>query len=96
LKKNLEVHIILDNYATPKHLRVGCWFATRPRVHCIPTYASWLNQVEIWFNRHHANELSTGEPFSSVKELVTKIDNYVKNSNRVENHLRPHSSGAAA
>ena len=47
--KNLEVHIIVDNYATHKHLRVRGWFATRPRfhVHLTPTYASWLNQVEI-------------------------------------------------
>jgi putative transposase len=47
--KNLEVHIIVDNYATHKHLRVKRWFAARPRfhVHFTPTYASWLNQVEI-------------------------------------------------
>jgi hypothetical protein len=31
--KNLEVHIIVDNYATHKHLRVRRWFATRPRFH---------------------------------------------------------------
>ena len=51
--KNLEVHIIVDNYATHKHRRVRRWLATRPRfhVHFTPTYASWLNQVEIWFNR---------------------------------------------
>jgi putative transposase len=30
--KNLEVHIIVDNYATHKHFRVRRWFATRPRV----------------------------------------------------------------
>jgi len=46
--KNLEAHIIVDNYATHKHRRVRRWFATRPRfhVHFTPTYASWLNQVE--------------------------------------------------
>jgi len=51
--KNLEVHIIVDNYATHKHQRVRRWFAAQPRfhVHFTPTYASWLNQVEIWFNR---------------------------------------------
>ena len=47
----LDVHIIVDNYAT--HARVKRWLAERPRfhVHFTPTYASWLNQVEIWFNR---------------------------------------------
>src|ERR1019366_7605828 len=49
----LDVHVIVDNYATHKHPRVKRWFAARPRfhVHFTPTYASWLNQVEIWFNR---------------------------------------------
>src|SRR5438132_9747276 len=51
--KTLEVHLIVDNYATHKHPRVKRWFAARPRfhVHFTPTYASWLKQVEIWFNR---------------------------------------------
>jgi putative transposase len=88
--KNLAVHIIVDNYATHKHLRVRRWFATRPRfhVHFTPTYASWLNQVEIWFNRITQQALRRGT-FSSVKELVTKIDHYVKNSNR---HAQPFES----
>src|ERR1035437_5181375 len=49
----LDVHVIVDNYATHKHPRVKRWLAARPRfhVHFTPTYASWLNQVEIWFNR---------------------------------------------
>jgi putative transposase len=85
--KNLEVHIIVDNYATHKHLRVKRWFATRPRfhVHFTPTYASWLNQVEIWFNRITQQALRRGT-FGSVKELVEKIDHYVQNSNR---HAQP-------
>jgi len=50
---DLDVHVIVDNYATHKHPRVKRWLATGPRfhVHFTPTYASWLNQVEIWFNR---------------------------------------------
>jgi transposase len=45
----LQVHIIVDNYATHKHPRVQRWLAARPRfhVHFTPTYASWFNQVEI-------------------------------------------------
>ena len=61
MPKNLEVHIIVDNYATHKHLRVRRWFAARPRfhVHFTPTYASWINQMEIWFN-HHPTSHSAG------------------------------------
>ena len=46
-----------------------------------PSYASWLNQVEIWFNRITQQAIRRGT-FGSVKELVAKIDQYVKNSNR--------------
>jgi putative transposase len=81
--KNLQVHVIVDNYATHKHLRVKRWFAARPRfhVHCTPTYASWFHQVEIWFNRTTQQAIRRGT-FSSVKDLVEKIDHYVKKSNR--------------
>jgi len=85
--KTLDVHIIVDNYVTHKHRRVKRWFATRPRfhVHFTPTYASWLNQVEIWFNRITQQAIRRGT-FRSVKELVEKIDQYVQTSN---NQARP-------
>ena len=78
----LDVHIIVDNYATHKHPRVQRWLATRPRfhVHFTPTYASWLNQVEIWFNRITQQAIRRGT-FRSVKELVEKIDGFVRSSN---------------
>jgi len=78
----LDVHIIVDNYATHKHPRVKRWLAARPRfhVHFTPTYASWLNQVEIWFNRITQQAIRRGT-FRSVKELVAKIDAFVQRSN---------------
>ena len=80
--ETLHVHIIVDNYATHKHPRVKRWLAVRPRfhVHFTPTYASWLNQVEIWFNRITQQAIRRGT-FRSVKELVEKIDQYVQTSN---------------
>ena len=68
--------MIVDNYATHKHPRVKRWLAARPRfhVHFTPTYASWLNQVEIWFNRITQRAIRRGT-FRSVKELVTKSIN---------------------
>ena len=43
----LEVHVILDNYATHKHATVTRWLACHPRVHFhfTPTSSSWLNLV---------------------------------------------------
>src|ERR1700686_3336759 len=80
--ESLQGHIIVDNYATHKHPRVKRWFAARPRfhVHFTPTYASRLNQVEIWFNRITQQAIRRGT-FRSVKELVEKIDQYVQASN---------------
>jgi putative transposase len=65
--------IIVDDYATKKHLRVERWFATRPRfhLHFTPTYVSRLNQAEIWFD---SNKPFAGEPFSSMNGLVEQID----------------------
>lgn len=78
----LDVHIIVDNYATHKHPRVKRWLAARPRfhVHFTPTYASWLNQVEIWFNRITQQAIRRGT-FRSVKDLTAKIDRFVQNGN---------------
>jgi hypothetical protein len=41
------------------------------------TYASWLNQVEIWFNIMTQKAIRRGA-FSSVKELIAKIEQFVK------------------
>jgi putative transposase len=48
----LDVHCIADNYASHKHPRVRAWLAERPRwhMHFVPTYSSWLNQVERVFS----------------------------------------------
>jgi putative transposase len=56
--------------------------AARPRfhVHFTPTYSSWLNQVEIWFNRITQQAIRRGT-FSSVKELISRIDQFVQNYN---------------
>jgi transposase len=50
---DLEIHAILDNYATHKHPKVKAWLAARPRWHLnfIPTYSSWLNLVERFMSR---------------------------------------------
>ena len=76
--KDLELHLIVDNYCTHKHAKVKAWLAQRPRfhVHYTPTYASWLNQVERWFGiiTQRANRRGS---FSSVKELIAKIEQFV-------------------
>ena len=81
--KNLEIHLVIDNYTTHKHTKVRRWLAERPRyhVHYTPTYASWLNQVEIWFNIITQKAIRRGT-FRSVKDLINKIKNYVDQYNK--------------
>jgi len=80
---SLGIHLVVDNYATHKHPKIKRWLALHPRyqVHYTPTYASWLNQVEIWFNLITQRAIRRGT-FKSVKELITKIESFVHSYNR--------------
>lgn len=80
--KDLDIHMVIDNYATHKHPKVKRWLAARPRyhVHFTPTYSSWLNQVEIWFNIITQRAIRRGT-FRSVKALIAKIKQFVENYN---------------
>jgi len=48
---DLNVHLVMDNYATHKTPLTRNWLAKRPRwhVHLTPTSSSWLNQIERFF-----------------------------------------------
>ena len=86
---DLDVHLILDNYATHKHPKVRAWLARRPRyhVHFTPTYASWLNQVERWFGLITQRAIRRGS-FRTVRELVQRIDTFVTRYNRTATPFR--------
>ncbi len=79
----LEVHLVLDNYATHKTPKVAAWFKKRPRyhLHFTPTSSSWLNQVERWFAKITEQRIRRGV-FKSVDELITAIDDYIAANNR--------------
>lgn len=81
--KDLDIHLIVDNYSTHKHARVKAWLAARPRwhIHFTPTYSSWLNQVERFFGHITEKAIRRGS-FRSVKELVGKIEHFVSQYNQ--------------
>src|SRR5436190_24138487 len=60
--RDLDVHIIMDNYGTHKTPLIRNWFAKRPRfhVHFTPTYGSWLSLVERWFAELTKKQLRRG------------------------------------
>jgi transposase len=74
----LDLHLIVDNYATHKHATVRKWLARRPRchIHFIPTSSSWLNLVERWFAELTAKRLRRGI-FRSLPELTQAITDYI-------------------
>lgn len=75
---DLEVHLILDNYATHKTPAVHRWLAKRPRfhLHFTPTHASWLNQVERWFGLLTQRQLRRGS-HTSVAALKKAIEEFL-------------------
>lgn len=79
---SLDVHFVLDNYATHKHPKVQAWLARHPRVHFhfLPTSSSWLNLVERFFRELSQRQLKR-LAVTSVEELVTAIDGYIHQRN---------------
>ncbi|NEA20456.1 IS630 family transposase, partial [Streptomyces halstedii] len=83
----LEVHLILDNYATHKTPVVKRWLLSHPRfhLHFTPTSSSWLNLVERWFAELTQKKLKRGI-HRSVQALERDIRAWVADWN---DHPRP-------
>lgn len=80
--QGLDIHMILDNYATHKHPDVNAWLVKHPRIHLhfIPTSSSWLNLVERWFREITDKAIRRGV-FGSVPDLIAAIEDYLAANN---------------
>lgn len=78
----LDLHLIVDNYATHKTPKVKRWLKAHPRfnLHFTPTSASWLNMVERFFGLITEDRIRCGV-FKSVAELETAIMHYLDQHN---------------
>lgn len=78
----LDLHLIVDNYATHKHPKVKRWIEKHPRfhLHFIPTSSSWLNLVERWFAEITRKRIRRG-CFHSVADLIEAIEAYIIHNN---------------
>lgn len=78
----LQLHLIVDNYATHKHPQVKRWLKRHRRfhLHFTPTSSSWLNLVERWFGEITRKRIRRGS-FKSVKELIEAINQYIRHNN---------------
>jgi len=79
---HLDLHCIVDNYATHKNQEIKDWLAKHPRFHFhfIPTSSSWLNLVERWFRDITVDRIRR-DAFAGVKELEQAIHEYIKHNN---------------
>lgn len=79
----LDLHLIVDNYATHKHPKVQSWLKRHRRfhIHFTPTSSSWLNLVERWFREITDNRIRRGT-FRSVEQLIQAIMDYIQQHNQ--------------
>ena len=85
---NLDLHLIVDNYATHKTPAVKRWLKRHSRfhLHFTPASGSWLNMVERFFAEITRNRIRRGV-FKSVDELKQAIMAYLDNHN---GHPKPY------
>ena len=79
---NVELHLVMDNYAAHKRVEIRDWLAANPRLHVhftptfTPTSASWMNLVEVWFSIIERQAIHRGT-FASVRDLNAKIRTFI-------------------
>jgi transposase len=80
--QELDIHIVLDNYATHKTALIRKWLDKHPRFHFhfTPTSASWLNMIERFFSELTTKAVRRGV-FHSVEELKKAIMAFLKQHN---------------
>lgn len=105
---DLDVHLVVDNYAAHKLPKVRAWLAAGPRfhVHYTPIYASWLNQIERWFALLTERQIRRAscvsafvqtynarvEPFSKRLNVYVKL--FVEQDTRDDRASHPEDGGA--
>ncbi len=89
VSRKRAVHIICDNLSAHKTKRVVEFLAEHPHVHLhfTPTYASWLNQVELWFSKIERDLIHRGV-FTSVYDLARRIMRYIRLHNKDPRPIR--------
>jgi transposase len=88
-RRGREIHVIVDNLAAHKTKGVLAFLEAHPHLHLhfTPTYASWLNQVELWFAKIERDLLARGI-FTSIPDLARKIRRYISRYNEDPKPIR--------
>ena len=87
--KGKEIHIICDNLSAHKTQTVREFLDAHRKVliHYTPTYSSWLNQVELWFNRIERDVIARGI-FTSLADLKRKLMRYIRQYNKAAKPIK--------
>ena len=82
------IHLVVDNLNTHKGKEVRDWQAAHPgrlQMHYLPFYASWLNQIEMWFATLVKRLIRRGD-FASVDDLQARIHEFIETHNQCFAH----------
>jgi transposase len=79
---DLDLHLVVDNYATHKHPKVKAWLKRHKRfhIHFIPTSSSWLNVIERFFRDLDEKRVHRGV-FRNVPQLIDAVMSYIDHHN---------------
>jgi transposase len=86
--RNKTLHIIIDKFSAHKHVDVQKWLKSKKRkikIYFTPTYSSWLNQIEIWFNILSKDVLKGGI-WRSKQQLIDQLMEYIETYNQKRAH----------
>ena len=81
--------MITDNLSAHKTTQVTEFLARHSNVHLhfTPTYAPWLNQVELWFAKIVRDVIARGG-FTSVSDLRRKLMRYIRRYNKAPKTIK--------
>jgi transposase len=81
--RNKTLHVIVDNLSVHKNKTVKEWLSRKRKIklHFTPTYSSWLNQIEIWFNILSKDVLKGGI-WKSTEQLCEQLMEYIQTYNK--------------
>ena len=81
--KDLDLHLVLDNYATHKTPAIRQWLLRHPpfHLHFTPASSNWLNLAERWF-AELTNRKLRRSAHRSVTELEAGIRKWINEWNK--------------
>lgn len=84
-----EIHVIADNLTADRTKKVSEFLEANPtvRIHSTPTYASWINLVEIWLSKIQRDIISRGVS-TSVRALARKLIRSIRKYNKSTTPIR--------